>query len=110
MTIVSGHSAVAGELDYESLARTPGTLVVFMGLRRLGQIAAGLIACGRDPETPAAVIAAATTSDRAGRDGTAGESRGRGRGFPSPSLVVVGDVVRLRTAFGMETRLVEAHA
>src|SRR6187399_1800877 len=30
VTIVSGHSADGGDLDYEALARTPGTLVVFM--------------------------------------------------------------------------------
>src|SRR5713226_10419943 len=32
VTLVSGQSADGAELDYEALARTPGTLVVFMGL------------------------------------------------------------------------------
>src|SRR5213079_2691033 len=38
-TIVSGHSADGSALDYDALARAPGTLVVFMGLRRLGELA-----------------------------------------------------------------------
>src|SRR6478736_5109255 len=32
VTLVSGHSAYGDDLDYEHLAATPGTLVVFMGL------------------------------------------------------------------------------
>src|SRR5207244_7784527 len=60
VTLVSGHSAIGDELDFEQLARTPGTLVFFMGLRRAEQIAVGLIGAGKDPTTPAAVIARGT--------------------------------------------------
>ena len=35
VTLVSGHSAYGDDLDYGHLARTPGTLVVFMGLAHL---------------------------------------------------------------------------
>jgi uroporphyrin-III C-methyltransferase len=95
LTIVSGHSCDGEELDYQSLARTPGTLVVFMGLRRLEQIADGLIAHGRDPRTPAAVIAAATTPSQKIVTATLGSIASAVRGLESPALVVVGDVVRL---------------
>jgi uroporphyrin-III C-methyltransferase len=100
VTIVSGHSADGEELDYESLACTPGTLVVFMGLRRLAPIAAGLIAHGRDPETPAAVIAAATTPNEHVVTAPLASIAPAADGLESPALVVVGDVVRLRALIG----------
>ena len=36
--------------------RFPGTLVLYMGVKRLAEIAAALIAAGRDPDEPAAAI------------------------------------------------------
>lgn len=47
-------------LDYAALARFPGTLVFYMGLRRIEAIAAALIAEGLSPQTPAAVICQAS--------------------------------------------------
>ena len=55
VTLVSGHSASGEDLDYDHLANTPGTLVVFMGLVHLPEIVAGLLAVGMDADTPAAV-------------------------------------------------------
>ena len=43
-------------LEYEGLATFPGTLVFYMGVGRLAEIAQRLIASGRNPEEPAAVI------------------------------------------------------
>jgi uroporphyrinogen III methyltransferase/synthase len=43
-------------LDWAALAAFPGTLVFYMGVKRLGENAAALIAAGRDPEEPAAAI------------------------------------------------------
>ena len=63
VTLVSGHSAKGEELDFDHLARTPGTLVVFMGVAHLERIAAGLSAAGKDPATPAAVVARGTHAD-----------------------------------------------
>jgi len=106
VTIVSGHSADGGDLDFEALAATGGTLVVFMGLRRLPAIAEGLIAHGRDGDTPAAVIAAATTPRERVVTAPLGEIAEAAEELESPALVVIGDVVPLRS------RLIpmEAHA
>ena len=95
VTLVSGHSASGEGLDYEHLARTPGTLVVFMGLAHLAEIANGLIAAGKPASTPAAVVCRGTHSD--GRS-VAGELHEIGQltdGLSSPSLLVVGDVVKV---------------
>jgi uroporphyrin-III C-methyltransferase len=101
VTLVSGHSAAGDELDYAQLAGTPGTLVFFMGLRRLAHIVAGLIAHGKDPRTPAAVIARGTLPDSEVAEGELHALPGLARGFPQPALVVIGDVVALRNALAV---------
>jgi uroporphyrin-III C-methyltransferase len=93
VTLVSGHSASGDELDYEHLAKTPGTLVVFMGLNHLPEIAARLVAAGKDPATPAAVVSNGTRPDGHAVTGTLGEIETLIDGLVSPALLVVGDVV-----------------
>jgi uroporphyrinogen III methyltransferase / synthase len=43
-------------LDWDALARFPGTLILYMGVKNLPDIARRLIAGGRDPAEPAAAI------------------------------------------------------
>src|SRR5215208_818169 len=47
-------------LDWHALARFPGTLVLYMGVRNLPEIARRLIAAGRPPDEPTAVVARGT--------------------------------------------------
>ncbi len=49
-------------LDWDALARFPGTLVFYMGVRNLPLISERLRAAGRDPKEPAAVVARGTLS------------------------------------------------
>jgi uroporphyrinogen III methyltransferase/synthase len=93
VTLVSGHSASGEELDYEHLAKTPGTLVVFMGLNHLPELVAGLLAAGKDPHTPAAVVSNGTRHDGQSVSSTLAELPGLIDGLVSPALLVVGDVV-----------------
>jgi uroporphyrinogen III methyltransferase/synthase len=93
VTLVSGHSASGEELDYEHLARTPGTLVVFMGLTHLPEIVAGLLAAGKDAQTPAAVLSNGTRADSQSVTGTLADIETLIEGLVSPALLVVGDVV-----------------
>jgi siroheme synthase len=97
VTIVAGRSC-KGDLafDPEQLARTPGTLVFFMGLAKLPEIARELIAHGKDPATPAAAIAAGTTPDQQTVTAPLAELADAARGLESPVLIVVGEVVALR--------------
>jgi uroporphyrin-III C-methyltransferase len=95
VTVVSGHSADGRELDYADLGRAPGTLVVFMGLRRLPELCAGLVAHGRDAATPAAVVSAGTTSRQEVVVGTLANVADRAADLAQPALVVVGEVVSL---------------
>jgi uroporphyrin-III C-methyltransferase len=93
LTVVTGTSADGGELDYAHLAATPGTLVVFMGLGRLAQIADGLVRAGRSRDEPAAVISQLSWQGSEIRTGTLGTIAEAARGLPSPAVAIVGDVV-----------------
>jgi len=95
VTIVSGHSGDGAELDYDALAKAPGTLVVFMGLAGLGRLAAELIAHGRDPQTPAAVIASATLPAQRSAVAPLARIAEASAGLEPPALVVIGEVVSL---------------
>jgi uroporphyrin-III C-methyltransferase len=98
VTLVSGQRADGSELDYEELARTSGTLVVFMGLATIPRIARGLIEHGKDPATPAAIVARGSTAEAQVRRGALSELGGLVEGLPSPALVVIGEVAALRLA------------
>lgn len=97
VAIVTGHCA-GGEVDWERLATAVDTIVVLMGLGRLAEIAQRLIAAGRAPETPAAVVENGSLPEQ--RVVTAELARlplaVAEAGIGSPSVIVVGEVVRLR--------------
>ena len=93
VTLVSGHSAAGDDLDYAQLARTPGTLIVFMGLAHLAEIASRLIAAGKDAHTRAAVVSRGTHADGESVTGELREISRLAAGLASPALLVVGDVV-----------------
>jgi uroporphyrin-III C-methyltransferase len=93
VTLVSGHSASGEDLDYDHLAKTPGTLVVFMGLAHLAEIAERLIEAGKDRDTPAAVVSRGTHTDGESVIGDLHEIAELVTGLASPALLVVGDVV-----------------
>jgi uroporphyrin-III C-methyltransferase len=93
VTIVSGHDPRA--LDLPALACMQGTLVVFMGLGSLREIAAGLIRHGRAADTPAAVIASGTLPGQQTVVAPLAELADAATGVDPPALVVVGEVVAL---------------
>ena len=108
LTILTGTSADGGELDYAHLAATPGTLVIFMGLKRLEHLADNLILAGRPVDEPAAVVSRLSLPDAETRVGTLGTIAAVAAGMRTPSLVVIGEVVassaRLRAAVELAQR------
>jgi uroporphyrin-III C-methyltransferase len=98
VTIASGHDPAA--LDYEVLARTKGTVVLFMALGNLRAIAAQLIAHGRDPQTPAAVVSSGSTPSQQTVVAPLGRIAEWARELPAPALVVVGEVIELAAVLG----------
>lgn len=71
-----------------------GTLVFLMGLQRLPQIAAGLLAGGLPPQTPAAVLSGGNAPHPAAVRASLGEitTAARAAGVEAPAVIVVGDV------------------
>ncbi len=92
VTVITGTSADGSELDYDHLAATPGTLVIFMGLRRLATIADNLILAGRRVDEGAAVVSRLSLGDASVRTGTLGTIARRAEGMATPSVAIVGDV------------------
>jgi uroporphyrin-III C-methyltransferase len=64
-TVVTGHRRDGEpDVDWRSLARVGGTVVVLMGVAQRAVIASELMAGGLDPATPVAVVRSATTLDQ----------------------------------------------
>jgi uroporphyrin-III C-methyltransferase len=99
--VVTGHPAEGHgptRSDLAGLARSVDTLVVLMGVGRLAEIAADLLAGGRAPITPAAVVRWGTTAEQeivVGTLATIADDVARA-GLGAPATLVVGEVVRLR--------------
>ncbi len=90
-TVVTGHRR-AGEpdVDWRSLAKVGGTIVVLMGVSQRAAIAAELIAGGLDPATPVAAIESATTDSQVVGRWTLDELAGAD--VRSPAVIVIGAV------------------
>jgi siroheme synthase len=79
-----------------TLIQAGGTVIVLMGLSRVGAIAESLIGRGCDAATPAAVVSKGTYLIQDCRAGTLQDIAGRIDGVRSPGIVVIGQVVSLR--------------
>jgi uroporphyrin-III C-methyltransferase/precorrin-2 dehydrogenase/sirohydrochlorin ferrochelatase len=82
-------------LGRQELRNPETTLVIYMGLSSADEIRSGLLAAGRDPSTPAAVLTRATWEDSQAVAGVLDQlPRLAGEAGEGPGLIVVGDVVR----------------
>jgi len=103
VTFVTGHSsggAVPNGIDWEAIARGSPVIVLYMGLRQLGAIAARLIAAGRRADEPVAIVSKATTpAQRVLVTSLAKAAAAAAQaGIEGPTIIAVGEVVRLRAA------------
>lgn len=98
-TLATGHAAgTPDDLDWAALARTGQPIVVYMGLKNLPIIAAALLSAGLGPDTPAAVIASATTAAKRIVTGTIATIHAKAieAGLEAPAIIVIGDIVSMR--------------
>jgi len=98
VTVLTGTTGDGEDLDYERLAATPGTLVIFMGLKRLARLADGLILAGRRVDEPAAVVSRLSLPDARVIVGTLATIAALAHELESPAVVVVGEVAALSYA------------
>jgi uroporphyrin-III C-methyltransferase len=98
VTFVSGQGKEgAPDLDWAALAASRHTLAVYMGVAGSERLSEELIAHGRDPETPVAVIERGSLPEERKVFGTL---QGLGtliaaEQIEAPALIVIGEVVRL---------------
>lgn len=100
VTFVTGHNLsgkVPDDLDWAALANGAQVLVFYMALKHIDDIVARLIAAGRAPDSPAALVAHATTDAQQVVETTLAGAEQAAANVSPPALFVVGDVVRLRS-------------
>jgi uroporphyrinogen III methyltransferase/synthase len=92
-----GEQGDDGTVDWRALAAFPGTLVLYMGVRRLEQIARSLIDAGRPASEPAAVVEAGTLPTQRTVSATLGTiaETARREQIRAPAITVVGAVAAL---------------
>src|SRR5204862_4531850 len=100
VTFVTGHDrggAVPERLDWEAIAHGSPVIVLYMALNHLERIAVRLIAAGREPSEPVAIVSRATTEAQrvllttlAAAAAAAAASR-----IEAPTIIVIGEVARL---------------
>lgn len=96
VTLLTGHEACDKEsqLDFATLARLPGTLVIYMGVEQIATWSRSLIAAGKPADTPVVVVSRCAWPDQriciTTLDGCGGEfDRCR---WPAPAIAIVGEV------------------
>ena len=99
LTLVTGHakSGDVPDLDWPALARPAQTVAVFMGVDTAPVIARNLIAAGRAPDTPVAVIENGTRPDEVRVFGRLDELPFliEEEGITGPALLIIGEVAAL---------------
>lgn len=102
VTVVTGTAAEEGgharlKLDFDTLARLDGTLVILMGMHHLAEIVTELLAAGKDRNIPCAIIMDGTTERQRVLRAPLYElpARAAKQGFTSPAVIVIGAVAEL---------------
>lgn len=95
--VITGHECYKTEpsIDWGRLATAVDTLVVLMGLKNLPGIVAKLVAHGRSPQTPVALIRWGTAEEQETIIGTLADIHDKAKALRAPVVIVIGEVVSL---------------
>jgi uroporphyrin-III C-methyltransferase len=98
VTFVTGHGAGGKlpDLDWTAIARGAPTLVLYMAKSFAGEIAAKLIAAGRNADEPAAVVSNASLPSQEVRVTTLAKLGDAAAQTDAPAMLVIGENVSLR--------------
>ncbi len=101
VTFVTGHETPEKDepqTDWEALARTSGTICVYMGMKNLDSICKRLIQGGREPNEQVAVVYRGTSSAQKTLTGTLEDisDKVEAAGMTPPAMIIIGKVVNLR--------------
>lgn len=100
--VITGHERPdkkQSSINWAEISRGIGTLVFLMGVENLPFISSQLIKNGRDPATPVALVRWGTLPDQEVLTGTLQDivDKVKTSGFKPPAVIVVGEVVKLRS-------------
>jgi uroporphyrin-III C-methyltransferase len=115
VTFLTGHDAggvVPDAIDWKSVAQGSPVIVMYMAMKHVDNIARKLLDAGRHPDEPMAFVCNATTEDMRVHETTLGNIGDLEElGLKPPSIVVLGEVVKLRSALdwlgALEGRVLE---
>jgi uroporphyrin-III C-methyltransferase len=99
VTFVTGHlKDGSSDLDWQALARSRQTVVIYMGLGGIEEICRQLVNHGMSPDTPIALVERGTTVRQRVLSATLATmaERAAATTINPPTLTIIGDVVRLR--------------
>ena len=111
--MITGHLRQGNEpQDWATLAKLEGTLIILMGMTQLTTICQQLVAGGKAPTTPAAVVMYASHQQQQVASGTLFTLADQvaAQGLSAPALIVIGDVVRLRDVLAFTPELLSLNA
>jgi uroporphyrin-III C-methyltransferase len=91
----SGANGSAPELDWSAIAKGSPTIVLYMARKFAGEIAAKLMAAGRGPQEPAAIISNASLENQTTSVTTLGALGREAALADAPAILVIGENVRL---------------
>jgi uroporphyrin-III C-methyltransferase len=98
VTFITGHGADGKlpALDWTAIATGSPVIVLYMARTFAGDIAAKLIAAGRNANEPAAIVSDATFGDQSVRVTTLSQLGEAAAQSTTPAIIVIGENVRLR--------------
>jgi uroporphyrinogen III methyltransferase/synthase len=102
VTFVTGHDPSA--IDWDKIGHAE-TLVIFMGLMMLDEIAQAIIARGRRPDTPAIAVRWATRPDQETVTGTLADIAQKAAHMKPPTTIIIGAVAALHAKLNWYERL-----
>ncbi|MDS1271079.1 uroporphyrinogen-III C-methyltransferase [Lipingzhangella sp. LS1_29] len=110
--VVSGHAAPGSSrstVDWASLAAGTGTIVALMGVERISEIAATLLANGRSADTPVALIQEGTLPTQSTVVATLGTVDAAAAEVRPPAIIVIGPVVNVPLELDLLRQWVQDH-
>ena len=96
VTLITGHSGDGSEPDWRALRAGATTLVIYMGIKRVGSLVGAMLEAGFPADTPACAIQNGTLAHQCEVVTTLGRLPGAvvEARLGSPAILVVGEVVR----------------
>lgn len=99
VAIVTGHqdSTKKNQVDWRKIATAVDTIIILMGMGRLGEIVDELIAGGCERNTKAAIIEWGTTNHQLSVVGTLSNivKKANSHNLKPPTIIIVGEIVKL---------------